>query len=278
MGLQVLISSRSTSTMAESLLSPFLMRLSTRCLKFWRASATAELRAIIAEAQLAEEPGARNSKRLPVKAKGDVRLRSVLSIIKSGIWGISISMPCLPLRVNRSSLSDSSIWSSSSVSCFPRKLLIMAGGASLPPRRWAFVALMIEAFSSPLWRYTAINVSTMKVTKRRFSSGVLPGAWSSVPLSAVRLQLLCLPLPLIPSKGFSWSSTRNPWLRATRFISDISSMLWSTAKLHSSKIGANSNWLGATSLWRVLQGIASSKAWISRSFIKACTRSGMVPK
>ena len=71
--------------------------------------AIAELRAIIAEAQFDEEPGARNSKRLPVKAKGDVRLRSVLSIIRSGICGISISMPCLPLRLKRSSRSESSI-------------------------------------------------------------------------------------------------------------------------------------------------------------------------
>ena len=51
----------------------------------------AEFRAIMAEAQLADEPGARNSNLLPVKAKGEVLLRSVLSMIRSGIWGISIS-------------------------------------------------------------------------------------------------------------------------------------------------------------------------------------------
>ena len=40
-------------------------------------------------AQLADEPAARNSKRLPVKAKGEVRLRSVLSMSNSGICGMS---------------------------------------------------------------------------------------------------------------------------------------------------------------------------------------------
>ena len=33
-----------------------------------------------------------------------------------------------------------------------RKEEMMAGGASLPPRRWALVALMMLALSSPLWR------------------------------------------------------------------------------------------------------------------------------
>src|SRR5574344_565320 len=153
----------------------------------------------------------------------------------------------LPI-LNSSFLSDFSIWFNRSVSCLPRKEEMIAGGASLPPRRCSLVALMIEALSSPLCLYTAISVSTMKVTKRRFSSGVLPGAWSSLPLSAERLQLLCFPLPLIPSNGFSCSSTRKPCLRATFFIKLINSMLWSTARLHSSKIGASSNWLGATSL------------------------------
>ena len=55
----------------------------------------------------------------------------------------------------------------------------------------------------------------------------------------------------------------------TVFIKLIRSMLWSTARLVSSKIGANSNWFGATSLWRVLQGIPSSRAWISKSFMNA---------
>ena len=220
---------------------PCAILLSTRSLNEVSASAIAAFRAIMALAQLTLEPGARNSNLLPVKAKGDVRLRSVLSTIRSGICGMSISMPCLPFRLNNSLVSDTSMWLSNSVSWVPRNDEIMAGGASLPPSRWALVALIIDALSSPLCLYTAISVSTIKVTKRRFSSGVLPGACSSTPLSELRLQFWCLPLPLIPSNGFSCNSTRNPWLRATFFISDINSMLWSTARLHSSKMGASSN-------------------------------------
>ena len=152
MGLQAVMSSRRTLTMAFMRSSPWAMRASTRALKSVRASATALLRAIIAEAQLASDPTARNSKRLPVKAKGEVRLRSVLSIISSGISGMSIFRPCLPAMMKSSSLSLCSMWSRSSESCLPRKEEMMAGGASLAPRRWALVALMMEALSRPLWR------------------------------------------------------------------------------------------------------------------------------
>ena len=264
--------------MAEIFGSPFSMSASTSCLNRASCSATAALSAIMALAQFASEPTARNSKRLPVKANGEVRLRSVLSISSSGICGMSSFIPCLPASETRSSLPLSSIWSSTCVSCLPRKEEMMAGGASLAPRRWALVALMIEAFSKPLWWYTAIRVLTMKVMKRRLSSAVLPGAISRTPVSVPSDQLLCFPEPLTPLKGFSCSNRRKPWLRATLRMSDMMSMLWSTARLHSSKMGASSNWLGATSLWRVLTGMPSSSACISRSFIKAATRVGMAPK
>ena len=103
------------------------------------------------------------------------------------------------------------MWSSNPETYCPKNELMMAGGASLPPKRWALVALMMLAFSSPLCRQTAISVSTMNVTKRKVSlmdasgwaASVLAGAWSSTPVSVDRLQLLCLPEPLMPSKGFS---------------------------------------------------------------------------
>ena len=155
---------------------------------------------------------------------------------------------------------------------------MMAGGASFAPKRCALVALMILAFNKPLCLYTAISVSTINTTKRRFSSGVLPGPCKRIPVSVLNDQLLCFPLPLMPANGFSCNNARKPCLRATRFISDMSNMLWSTARFVSSKMGANSNWLGATSLWRVLQGMPNSNARISKSFMKACTRSGIVPK
>ena len=222
------------SRIALILSSPFSMSASTRFLKLARASATAVLSTIIALAQLASEPTARNSKRLPVNANGDVRLRSVLSMSSSGISGMSSFRPCLPATLKSSSLFDDSMCPRISVSWCPRNDEMMAGGASLAPRRCAFVALMMLALSSPLCLYTAMRVSTMKTMKRRLSSGVLPGPCRSMPLSVARLQLLCLPEPLTPAKGFSCRSTRKPCRRATFFISDMRSMLWSMAMLVSS--------------------------------------------
>ena len=138
------------SMIADVRSSPFATRASTRSLKTCKASATAVLSTIIADAQLASEPTARNSKRLPVKAKGDVRLRSVLSISNSGISGISICKPVFPVRLKIFSLSAFSICSRRSLICFPRKEEMIAGGASLAPRRWSLVALITDAFRSPL--------------------------------------------------------------------------------------------------------------------------------
>ena len=149
MGAQVLMSSRTTLRMAANLSSPSAMSLSTRALKSLSASATAVLSTIWALAQLALEPTARNSKRLPVKANGLVRLRSVLSRMMSGISGMSICTPSLPVMTS-ASLSACMICFSTSLTVRPRNEEIMAGGASLAPSRWALPASMIEAFSRPL--------------------------------------------------------------------------------------------------------------------------------
>ena len=68
------------------------------------------------------------------------------------------------------------------------------------------------------------------------------------------LQLRCLPLPLTPANGFSWSRHARPYFGASRRITSIVIIWWSVATLAFSKIGASSYWLGATSLWRVLTG------------------------
>ena len=150
MGLQILMYLRITSRIAEIFGSPLSMSSSTSFLNSTSCSATAAFRAIMAQAQFASEPTARNSKRFPVKANGLVRLRSVLSINNSGICGISSFMPCLPLRLTRSSFVLSSMCSNTCDNCLPRKLEMIAGGASLAPRRCALVALEIAAFNNPL--------------------------------------------------------------------------------------------------------------------------------
>ena len=81
-----------------------------------------------------EEPSIRNSNLLPVKAMGEVRLRSVLS------WGIagrestpifSVRLPVLWKSV--SLMMESTTAESSS----PRKMESTAGGASWAPSRWS---------------------------------------------------------------------------------------------------------------------------------------------
>ena len=113
--------------------------------------AIAVLSTIIASAQLSDEPTARNSNRLPVKANGEVRLRSVLSKSSVGICEMPLILKTFfASKRMASSLFDAASLSSTAETCVPRKVEMMAGGASFAPRRWAFVALMIEAFSSPL--------------------------------------------------------------------------------------------------------------------------------
>ena len=81
-----------------------------------------------------EEPSIRNSNLLPVKASGEVRLRSVVS------WGISgmASTPiCSFFLVMSTYFVPCTMESRMAVSSSPRKMERMAGGASLPPRRWS---------------------------------------------------------------------------------------------------------------------------------------------
>ena len=200
-----------------------------------RASATAVLRTIIASAQLSDEPTARNSKRLPVKANGDVRLRSVLSSNKDGIC-VKPPIRNTFFESKRMSVppSDSSILSSTSEICVPRKVEIMVGGASPAPKRCSFEALITEAFSRPLWRCTAAITFTKKVINCKFSKAVRPGFKRFTPVSVPSDQLLCLPEPFMPLNGFSCRSTRKWWRVATLPIMVIRSWLWSFARFASS--------------------------------------------
>ncbi len=84
-----------------------------------------------------------------------------------------------------------------------------------------------------------------------------PGSRRLRPWESMSDQLQCLPLPLMPAKGFSCRSRARLCRRAMRPIVSITSWLWSEATLASSKMGADSYWLGATSLWRVFTGTPS---------------------
>jgi hypothetical protein len=64
---------------------PFSIMLSTSFLNFFKVSAMMVLTRDHCIGTVAEEPTARNSNLFPVKAKGEVRLRSVLSSNNSGM-------------------------------------------------------------------------------------------------------------------------------------------------------------------------------------------------
>ena len=150
-GLEVTIYDLMILNNARSFGSPFSMSLSTSALNWNNWLATAAFSANIAAPQLAEEPTARNSKRLPVKAKGEVRLRSVLSKSISGILATPSFISFLALMIIPFSAEACSNLSNTSLICLPRKTEIIAGGASFAPRRCSFVALAMDAFSSPLY-------------------------------------------------------------------------------------------------------------------------------
>src|SRR5690606_13894725 len=208
--LDSLIYLRITFSKARSFFVPFLICLSTSVLNSISWLATMALRTIIGNAEFAEEPTARNSNLLPVNANGEVRLRSVLSSFKSGILGI----PChklvsfLTFFATRADSTSSRI----SSNCEPKNIEIIAGGASFAPKRWSLLWLAMDARSKSACSYTALMVLTKNVRNIRLFFGVLPGESRLMPVLVINDQLLCLPDPLIPLKGFSCNNTLK-WCR-----------------------------------------------------------------
>ena len=92
------------------------------------------LSTIVGLPQLALEPTARNSNLLPVKAKGEVRLRSVVSRKRSGILPTTFSLSSVFSSGDKLS-EDTSKASNTWVSCSPINTDTIAGGASLAPNR-----------------------------------------------------------------------------------------------------------------------------------------------
>ena len=170
------------------------------------------------------------------------------------------------------------IWSNTSVSWSPRKIEMIAGGASLAPSRWSLVADATDARSRPPYLCTARITAAQNTRNWALSCGVSPGRSRLPSVALPSEKLTCLPEPLIPAKGFSWKRHSMPCFWATLFSMTISSCWWSAATLERSNIGAISNWPGATSLCRVLAGMPSLNSSRSASSMNASTRSGMAPK
>ena len=164
------------------------------------------------------------------------------------------------------------------VSSVPKNIDTIAGGASLAPRRWSLPALATLMRRRSWYSSTALITAARNSRKRWFLYGSAPGSSRFSPSTVPSDQLLCLPLPFTPSKGFSCSRHTRLCLRATLCISSMVSWLWSVAMLVPAKIGASSCWAGATSLCSVLASTPSSHSFSSSSFINALTRGLIMPK
>ena len=91
------------------------------------------------------EPSARNSNLLPVNANGLVRLRSPECSGSGGSTGV----PRPRNDPGRDAVVlPSAIASKTPRSSEPRKIEMIAGGASFAPRRWSWPGLAIDARSS----------------------------------------------------------------------------------------------------------------------------------
>ena len=121
---------------------------------------------------------------------------------------------------------------------------MIAGGASLAPRRWSWPMPATEARSRPWCLLTAWMTAAQKNRKLMLSAGVSPGSSRLLPESVPIDQLLCLPEPLTPAKGFSCSRQTRPYLRATVCMICMVSCWWSEPTFEFSKIGAISYWPG----------------------------------
>ena len=191
-----------------------------------KASAIMVFNTVFADAIESEEPTIRNSNLFPVNANGEVLFLSVASLSKSGRISTPVFKvpPCLEWVASPVSQS----WSITSSSCSPKKIEMIAGGASFAPSLWSFPTLEADSLNRSAWISTALMMHARTNRNWMFSWGVSPGFIRLVPSSAVRDQLLCLPEPLTPANGFSWRRHASPWRSATFFIVSITIWLWST--------------------------------------------------
>ena len=141
-----------------------------------------------------------------------------------------------------------------SVSMSPRKIEMIAGGASFAPSRWSLPALAMLARSSPCHLLTARITAVQNTRNCMLSCGFAPGLSRLFPSSSLIDQFRCLPDPFTPANGFSCSRHASPNFGAVRRIVSIVIIWWSVARLAFSNTGAISYWLGATSLCRVFTG------------------------
>ena len=148
------------------------------------------------------EPTARNSNLLPVKANGLVRLRSPASRGRVGRTDDADLQLAAGLGRLGAALLD---LLEDVVELSPRKIEMMAGGASLAPRRWSLPAWATASAQQVAVPRHGPDDGGQKTRNWAFSCGVSPGSSRLFPRSSDIDQLRCLPEPLTPANGFSCS-------------------------------------------------------------------------
>ncbi len=158
----------------------------------------------------------------------------------SGIW----SIPSFMYMLSPFSIFTFPFFSNSSntdVICAPINTDMMAGGASFAPRRKSLPGVAMLARNKSECSWTALMVVMKNVKKSKLSRAELVGANKFTPVSVINDQLLCLPFPFNPAKGFSCKRILRLCFSPTRLMTSIINWLWSLATFTSSNNGATSN-------------------------------------
>ena len=120
---------------------------------------------------LSEEPTLLNSNLLPVNAKGEVLFLSVVSL---GNLGSEVT-PISNCACFASTFVPATSALITSFSSSPRKIEMIAGGASLAPSLWSLPAVATESLSRSAYSSTALMIATRNVRNCAFSIGESPG-------------------------------------------------------------------------------------------------------
>ena len=133
------------------------------------------------------DPSARNSNLLPVKANGEVRLRSPPCSGSGGSTGVP--RPRKFPGVSSRRLAGRDRRRTPSRAPAPRKIEMIAGGASLAPRRWSWPTFATDARSRPWCLSTACDhrraeEQELQVLRRRVArvEQVVPGVGAHRPV------------------------------------------------------------------------------------------------
>ena len=214
------------------------------------------------------EPSMRNSNLLPVKAKGEVRFRSVVSMARSGstctpVSSFSAARPhrgvVLNGLQNGGELIPQEHGNDGGRGLVGAQPVVVAGRGHRDAQQ---VLIFVHALDNGRQEQQELGVFG------GFLAGVqqvLAGVCGDGPV-------VVLAAAVDPIEGLSWSRQTKPCLAATFFMVSMVSWLWSVAMLVVVKMGASSCWAGATSLCLVLARMPSFHSSSSRSFIKAATR------